>query len=512
MDLFSQQRQDAFNRVQPLPVRMRPRTLEEFLGQEHFVGPGKLLRRILTADRLSSAIFYGPPGTGKTTLAHIIARHTQACFVELNAASATVKDVREVIERAKDRLAGPSAQRTVLFLDEIHRFNRAQQDVLLNDVENGLIILIGATTENPFFAVNSPLVSRSQIFQFQALTEANIRALLQRAISDRERGMGQYNIRITDEALDHLARTSDGDARRGLLALEVAVLSQAGKGEGRRLEAAGSNQETGQRRRRESGGRRQKAESEGSAASGSPPIVIDLTVAEDSIQRKAIVYDATGDEHYDAASAMIKSMRGSDPDAAVYWVARMLEAGEDPRFIARRIAICAAEDVGNANPQALVVANAAAQVTMLVGMPECQLPLAQAAIYVACSPKSNASAMAIWTAAKDVREGRTLPVPRQLRDTHYRGAERLGHGEGYQYAHDHPGGYVDQDYLGVEKRYYVPTDRGHEARIREYLSRLRPAREAEGSGPEAPKPGSASDRPDNRPQGPTNAESRGDAT
>ena len=494
MDLFSQQRRDAFNKVQPLAVRMRPRTLEEFLGQEHFVGPGKLLRRILTADRLSSAIFYGPPGTGKTTLAHIIAQHTQAHFVELNAASASVKDVREVIEQAKNRLAGKSGQRTVLFLDEIHRFNRAQQDVLLSDVENGLIILIGATTENPFFAVNSPLVSRSQIFQFESLTEESIRTLLRRAIADRERGVGQYNVQITDEALGHLAKTCDGDARRALLALEVAVLSQV--------------------RREETEDRRQKAEGAEVAEAGAgvgEAIQIDLRVAEDSIQRKAIVYDATGDEHYDAASALIKSMRGSDPDAAIYWVARMLEAGEDPRFIARRIAICAAEDVGNANPQALVVANAAAQVTMLVGMPECQLVLAQAAIYVACAPKSNACSMAIWTAAKDVREGRTIPVPRHLRDTHYPGAARLGHGEGYEYAHDHPGGFVDQDYLGVEKRYYVPTDRGYEARIREYLSRLQAWREGKGSGPETNESPSAESRPPRSP-GAANGTSGGDTT
>ncbi len=484
MDLFRQQRQNAFDRVQPLPVRMRPATLDEFLGQEHFVGPGKLLRRLLTADRLSSAIFYGPPGTGKTTLAHIIALHTKAHFVELNAASASVKDVRAVIEDAKDRLAD-SGQRTVLFLDEIHRFNRAQQDVLLNDVENGLIILVGATTENPFFAVNSPLVSRSQIFQFETLTEEHIRTLLRRAIADRERGLGCHDIRITDEALNHLARTSDGDARRALLALEVAALSQ-----NERQKAEGGRQEAGDRKQGTGVGGARSA-SEGIR----PSITIDLQVAEDSIQRKAIVYDPTGDEHYDAASALIKSMRGSDPDAAIYWLARMLEAGEDPRFIARRVAICAAEDVGNADPQALVVANAAAQVTLLVGMPECQLPLAEAVTYIAAAPKSNAAAMAIWTACKDVREGRTVPVPKHLRDSHYPGAARLDHGQGYQYAHDHEGGFVEQDYLGVEKRYYVPTDRGHEARIREVLDRLHRRRDVEGSGGEKQEKASEADRP-----------------
>lgn len=438
MDLFAEQRRAAYHRVQPLPVRMRPRTLDEFVGQEHFVGPGKLLRRMLAADRLSSAIFYGPPGTGKTTLAHIIAQVTKAAFVELNAAGVGVKEVREVLEQAKQRLAS-NGQRTVLFLDEIHRFNRAQQDVLLDDVENGLIILIGATTENPFFSVNSPLVSRSQIFQFQPLSREHIAALLRTAVSDAERGLGCFRIELTDEAVAHLAETSDGDARRALLALEVAVLSQL--------------DETG----------RPKSE----------PILVDLAVAEDSIQRKAIVYEATGDEHYDAASALIKSMRGSDPDAAVYWLARMLEAGEDPRFLARRIAICAAEDVGNADPMALVVANAAAAVTLLVGMPECQLPLSQAAIYIACAPKSNASALAIWSAAKDVREGRTLPVPKHLRDSHYKGAARLGHGEGYKYAHDGQDGFVIQDYLGVDKIYYNPTDRGREAAMRAYLEKIR---------------------------------------
>lgn len=437
MDLFSEQRQAAFDRVQPLAVRMRPRTLDAFVGQNHFAGAGKLLRRLLAADRLSSAIFYGPPGTGKTTLAHIIAGHTSAAFEALHAAGVGVKEVREILSRARDRLTS-DGQRTVMFLDEIHRFNRAQQDVLLDDVENGLIVLIGATTENPFFTVNSPLISRSQIFQFEPLAECDIRLILDRAISDSDRGVGRYELQITDEALEHWVVTSDGDARRALMALEVAVLSQ--------LQVRGS---------------------------GTGALVIDLGVAEESIQRKAIVYDGTGDEHYDAASALIKSMRGSDPDAAVYWLAQMLEAGEDPRFIARRVAICAAEDVGNADPQALVVANAAAQVTMLVGMPECELPLSQAVIYVATAPKSNASATAIWTARKDVREGRTIPVPKHLRDAHYKGAAKLGHGEGYKYAHNNPEGFVEQDYLGTDKTYYRPTDRGYEARIAAYLSRIR---------------------------------------
>lgn len=447
MDLFSAKRQAALNRVQPLAVRMRPQSLDEFAGQRHFLGPGKLLRRLLDADRLSSAIFYGPPGTGKTTLAQIIANHTQAAFESVNAAAVGVKEVREILQRARDRLE-EDGRRTVLFLDEIHRFNRAQQDVLLGDVENGIVILIGATTENPFFSVNSPLVSRSQIFQFEPLSEEDIAELMRRALADTRRGLGQYGATIAGDALSFLATTSDGDARRALTAIEVAVLSQ--------LDRAKKGTDT-----------RSAAEA---------PIQITLDVAQDSIQRKAIVYDGTGDEHYDAASALIKSMRGSDPDAVVYWLARMLEAGEDPRFLARRIAICAAEDVGNADPMALVLANAAAQVTILVGLPECQLPLAQAAIYIACAPKSNASAMAIWTAGSDVKNGRTLPVPRHLRDTHYRQAGRLGHGEGYQYAHDAPEGIVAQDYLGVEKTYYIPTNRGHERVMAEYLERFKKLR------------------------------------
>jgi putative ATPase len=389
---------------------------------------------MLHADRLTSAIFYGPPGTGKTTLAHIIARHTQAAFEPINAAAVGVKEVREILGRARERLA-TERRRTVLFIDELHRFNRAQQDVLLGDVEEGIVTLIGATTENPFFAVNSPLVSRSQIFQFESLTIEQVEGLIRRALADRERGLGEIAVEITDEAVRHLAVTSDGDARRALTALEVAVRSQI--------------------------------------SDDVAPVVVDLTAAVDSIQRKALEYDATGDSHYDAASALIKSMRGSDPDAAVYWLARMLEAGEDPRFVARRIAICAAEDVGNADPQALVLAAAAARVTEFVGMPECQLPLAQAAVYIACAEKSNASAKAIWSAADDVRAGRTLPVPKHLRDTHYAGATRLGHGEGYRYAHDEPEGFVKDAYPGVDKTYYVPTGRGEEARLAAYLARIR---------------------------------------
>ncbi len=473
MDLFGDIRKKNLDAAAPLAVRMRPRTLDEFAGQQHFLGPGKLLRRMLEADRLSSVIFYGPPGTGKTTLAQIIAGATKSHFDQVNAAAVGVKEVRAILDTAKERLAN-TGQRTVLFLDEIHRFNRAQQDILLPDVENGLILLIGATTENPFFAVNSPLVSRSQIFQFAPLSEEDIAALVHRAIEDKERGYGKLNVQIDEEAVKHWATMSDGDARRALNALEVAVLSlmaEVGSGQS----AVGSEKRETSSQKREGTGRGTELATSPQSAIGNSQSAIRITlpIAEESIQRKAIVYDATGDEHYDAASALIKSMRGSDPDAAVYWIARMLEAGEDPRFIARRIAILASEDIGNADPQALVVASAAFDVVEKIGMPEAQLTLAQAAIYMATAPKSNASAMAIWQAMSDVREGRTLPVPKHLKDTHYKGAKRLEHGKGYQYAHDHAGGYVKQDYLGVEKTYYTPTDRGFEEEIGRRMERLK---------------------------------------
>lgn len=420
---------------------MRPRTVEEFVGQEHFFGPGKLLRRMLQADRLSSLIFYGPPGTGKTALAHVIAQHTRCAFRPLNAVASGVKEVRQVIDAARAELED-SGQRTILFVDELHRFNRAQQDILLPDVEEGRIILIGATTQNPFFAVNSPLLSRSSIFTFEPLTREQVKTLLRRALTDRERGLGTYDVRATEEALDFLAEMSDGDARRALTALEVAVLS-----------------------------------------AGTTPVELTRDLAADSIQRKALDYDATGDAHYDVASAFIKSLRGSAPDAAVYWLARMLEAGEDPRFIARRLVIFASEDVGNADPQALLVATAAAQAVEFVGLPECQLNLSQAVTYLATAPKSNASTVAIGEARADVQQGRTLPVPKHLRDSHYGGAKQFGHGEGYQYSHDYEGGWVDQEYLPEERRYYRPTDRGYEAEIARRLEELR-RRRAE---PKAPQ-------------------------
>lgn len=408
----------------PLAARMRPRTLDEFVGQRHFLGEGKLLRRMISARRIQSVLFYGPPGTGKTTLAHLIAQNVGAEFVELNAAGSGVKEVRAVLDAARDRIAA-TAQQTVLFLDEIHHFNRTQQDILLPDVESGTVVLIGATTMNPFFAINPPLVSRSQIFQFQPLSEKEIVEVLRRALAEPERGFGKIAVELVGEPLALLARLSDGDARRALNALEVAVR-------------------------------------------GFPvgvPVRIDAEIAADSIQRKAPVHDPTGDEHYDVASAFIKSMRGSDPDAAIYWLARMLEGGEDPRFIARRLVIFASEDIGMADPMALLVAEAAHRAVEFVGLPECQLNLAQATIHLATAEKSNASAQAIWDARKDASEGRTLEVPEHLRDSHYAGARRLGHGAGYQYPHDDPRGYVEQDYLPVLVRYYHPTDRGAEAAI-----------------------------------------------
>ncbi len=410
---------------------MRPRTIDEYVGQEHFFGPDKLLRRMLQADRLTSLLFYGPPGTGKTALAHVIANHTQARFVPLNAVASGTKEVRAALEEARFELED-TGRRTILFVDEIHRFNKAQQDVLLPDVEEGRVILIGATTQNPFFAVNSPLLSRSQIFTFEPLTREQIKTLLNRALTDRERGLGNYDVRLAPEALDFLAEISDGDARRALTALEIGVLSAPAQ-----------------------------------------PVEFTLEVARDSIQRKALDYDATGDQHYDVISAFIKSMRGSDPDAAIYWLARMLEAGEDPRFIARRIVIFASEDVGNADPRALLVAMAAAQAVEFIGLPECQLNLAQAVTYLATAPKSNASTLAISKAREDVRSGRTLQVPKHLRDASYRGADQLGHGEGYKYAHNYVGGHVEQEYLPEERRYYEPTERGYEGDIRKRMEELR---------------------------------------
>lgn len=436
-NLFSAGERRSLAEHAPLAVRMRPETLADFAGQEHFAGEGKLLRRMLEAGRVTSLIFYGPPGTGKTTLARIVANSISATFHYLSAPAASVKDVREIIAAAKDRLI-MSGKKTLLFIDEIHRFNRAQQDVLLDDVENGVVTLIGATTENPYFSVNSPLISRSTVFAFEALSKADILGLLHRALSDKEKGLGAMQIDADPEALEFLADICDGDARKALTALEVAVFSQA---------KAGSKKK----------------------------IKLTPDIAKESVQRKAIQYDGTGDTHYDLASALQKSMRGSDPDATVYWLARMIAGGEDLRFIARRIAVCAAEDVGNADPMATILAASALQVAEFVGFPEAQLPLAQAAIYIACAPKSNACANAIWKATGDVNAGRTIPVPAHLRDAHYAGAKKLGHGLDYQYPHNSPTGYVPQDYLGksLEKPYYQPKNIGREKIISDYLQKLR---------------------------------------
>jgi putative ATPase len=434
--LFSSSESDNLTKASPLAARMRPRRLDEFVGQKHFLGSGKLLARMLKADSLSSLIFFGPPGVGKTSLGSVIANHTKAEFVYLSAPSATVKDLREIIKRSRDRLAANS-RRTVLFIDEIHRFNRAQQDVLSDDVEAGVLILIGATTENPFFSVNSPLISRSTIFRFEPLEEQDILKVLQKAINDKDRGLGKFDIEINDKALNFLAVTSNGDARRALTALEVGVLSQAAEAKNKKIK-------------------------------------FDLFVAKDSIQRKAIIYDGSGDTHYDLASAFQKSMRGSDPDATIYWLARMVAGGEDSRFIARRIAVCAAEDVGNADPMATILAAAAVQISEFVGLPEAQLHLAQAAIYVACAPKSNASAKAVWKAVSEVESEPTIPVPDHLKDSHYAGAKRMGYGSDYKYPHNFEESFVLQEYLPkhLNKKYYSPTQQGYEKNIRQYLQKL----------------------------------------
>ncbi len=434
--LFQARENANIQSAAPLAARMRPRTLEEFVGQKHFLGPGKLLARMLAADRLSSLIFHGPPGTGKTSLAMAIAQHTRAKFHYLSAPAATVKDIREVIAEARDRLAAHRA-RTVLFVDEIHRFNRAQQDVLLNDVESGVLILIGATSENPYFAITGPLISRSTVFRFEPLNREEILELLRRALEDRERGLGNLNVHADPAALEFLAEMSEGDARKALTALEIGVLSQA-------------------------------------AQAGTGPINFHLETARESIQQKAVLYDGTGDTHYDLASALQKSMRGSDPDATVYWLARMLAGGEDTRFIARRIAICATEDVGNADPMAAILAAAAVQIAEFVGLPEAQLALAQAAIYVACAPKSNAGASAIWQASEDVKTQPIRAVPKHLKDSHYPAARKAGFGVDYKYPHDFAGGFVPQEYLpGPPKQYYAPKDAGYEKNIRQYLQSLK---------------------------------------
>ena len=424
---------DTF-RSQPLAARMRPRALSEYAGQTHILGPGQLLRRAIEADRIQSLIFYGPPGTGKTSLAQIIARQTKSKFERLSGVESNVADMRRVLSGAVNRLEN-TGQPTILFIDEIHRFNKSQQDVLLPDVESGVIKLIGATTHNPFFFVNSPLVSRSQIFELRPLTEDDLFSLLKQALADAERGLGYLKILADENALRHLAKISDGDARKALNSLEIAALTTSHDPDG--------------------------------------TIRITLEVAEQSIQKKAVVYDGDGDAHYDTISAFIKSMRGSDADAALYWLAKMIHAGEDPRFIARRIVICAAEDVGLADPMALVLANAAFQAAEFIGWPEARIPLAEATIYIATSYKSNSAYLAIEAALADVKSGRTFAVPEHLRDAHYAGAKKLGHGAGYQYAHEGENHFVPQDYLGADKRYYEPTDQGVEKKIKERAEKWR---------------------------------------
>ena len=418
----------------PLAARLRPRNLAEYVGQTHILGAGKLLRRAIEADRIQSLIFYGPPGTGKTSLAQIIANQTQSKFERLSGVESNVADMRRVLASAANRLEN-SGRPTILFIDEIHRFNKAQQDVLLPDVESGNVRLIGATTHNPFFFVNSPLVSRSQIFELLPLTETDLTLLLRRALTDRDRGLGNLPVRAADDAIAHLARISDGDARKALNSLEIAVRTTAPGTDGF--------------------------------------IHVTLAIAEESIQKKAVVYDGDGDAHYDTISAFIKSMRGGDPDASLYWLAKMIHAGEDPRFIARRIVICAAEDVGLADPMALVLATAACEAAEFIGWPEARIPLAEATLYIATAHKSNSSIVAIDAALEDVRSGRTLAVPEHLRDAHYSGAKRLGHGEGYAYAHEGKDHFVPQDYLGAVRRYYEPTSQGAESKIKERVERWR---------------------------------------
>ena len=437
MDLFDYMRENAMGKESPLASRLRPRTLDEVVGQQHIIGKDKLLYRAIKADKLGSVIFYGPPGTGKTTLAKVIANTTQADFKQINATVAGKKDMEEVVSEAKNNM-GMYGRRTILFVDEIHRFNKGQQDYLLPFVEDGTLTLIGATTENPYFEVNGALLSRSRIFELKPLEKDDIKQLIYRAVTDSERGMGTYRVKIEEDAADFLADTANGDARAALNAVELGVLTTERSEDGL--------------------------------------IHIDLAAAQECIQKRAVRYDKDGDNHYDTISAFIKSMRGSDPDAAVYYLARMLYAGEDIKFIARRIMICASEDVGNADPQALNVAVSAALAAERIGLPEAQIILSQAASYVACAPKSNAAYVAIQNAMENVKTTRTMPVPVHLQDRHYKGAAKLGHGEGYKYAHDYPKHYVKQQYLpdGMEGTvFYEPSDNGYEKQIKAHMKWLK---------------------------------------
>lgn len=436
MDLFDYMRETARETESPLASRLRPRTLDEVVGQQHIIGKDKLLYRAIKADKISSIIFYGPPGTGKTTLAKVIAGTTSAEFKQINATVAGKKDMEDVVKEAKD-LLGMYGKKTILFVDEIHRFNKSQQDYLLPFVEDGTLILIGATTENPYFEVNGALISRSRIFELKPLEKEDIKELLRRAVSDEERGMGTYRAQIEEDAMEFLADVANGDARAALNAIELGIMTTERSADG--------------------------------------VIHIDLSVAQECIQKRAVRYDKSGDSHYDTISAFIKSMRGSDPDAAVYYLARMLYAGEDIKFIARRIMICASEDVGNADPMALTVAVSAAQAVERIGMPEAQIILSQAVLYVASAPKSNSAVNAIFAANENVRQYRTT-VPSHLQDAHYKGSKNLGHGIGYKYAHDYPNHYVEQQYLPDEiknARFYEPGDLGYEKQIKEHLQKLR---------------------------------------
>ena len=437
MDLFDYMRKNTMKEEAPLASRMRPETLEEFVGQKHIIGKDQLLYRAIQADKLSSIIFYGPPGTGKTTLAKVIANTTSSNFKQINATASGKKDMREVVNEAQDKM-GMYGERTILFIDEIHRFNKGQQDYLLPFVEDGTIILIGATTENPYFEVNSALISRSNIFQLKPLEKEDIKMLIKRALTDKEKGMGAYKALIDDEALSFLADIANGDARSALNAIELGVLTTKRKEDGY--------------------------------------IHITLEVASECIQKRALNYDKNGDSHYDTISAFIKSMRGSDPDAAIYYLARMLYAGEDVTFIARRIMICAAEDVSNADPMALVVATSAAQAVERIGMPEAQIILAQAVTYVASAPKSNSAVSAIEEAMNCVSDEKTASIPSYLLDAHYKGASKLGHGIGYKYAHDYKNNYVRQQYLPNEikdKVFYRPSDNGYEKTIKAYFKKIK---------------------------------------
>ncbi|MGF0033915.1 replication-associated recombination protein A [Bariatricus sp. SGI.154] len=436
MDLFDYMREKNMDKEAPLASRLRPTTLEEVVGQQHIIGKDKLLYRAIKADKLSSIIFYGPPGTGKTTLAKVIANTTSAEFTQINATVAGKKDMEEVVRQAKDTL-GMYQKKTILFVDEIHRFNKGQQDYLLPFVEDGTIILIGATTENPYFEVNSALISRSSIFELHPLEKEDIKTLLRRAVYDMEKGMGSYGAVIEEDALEFLADISGGDARNALNAVELGILTTERSADGK--------------------------------------IHLTLDVASECIQKRVVRYDKTGDNHYDTISAFIKSMRGSDPDAAVYYLAKMLYAGEDIKFIARRIMICAAEDVGNADPMALTVAVSAAQAVERIGMPEAQIILSQAVLYVATAPKSNSACNAVFAALENVRSTKTT-VPSHLQDAHYKGAQKLGHGIGYKYAHDYPNHYVDQQYLPDEiagERFYEPSDNGRERDIKAWMEYIR---------------------------------------